>query len=79
MKQSDGGFAPSYNVQISTEASHKIVVAVGVTQAGTDYGQLIEGIDRVKANLGQAPARWSSTVDISRMRTSSRWPGGASS
>jgi transposase len=57
MKQSDGGFAPSYNVQISTEASHKIVVAVGVTQAGTDYGQLIEGIDRVKANLGQAPAQ----------------------
>jgi hypothetical protein len=55
MKQADGGFAPSYNVQISTEASHKIVVAVEVTQAGTDYGQLVDGIDRVQANLGQAP------------------------
>jgi transposase len=56
MKQPDGGFAPSYNVQISTEASHKIIVAVGVTQAGTDYDQLEDGIDRVKANTGQTPA-----------------------
>ncbi len=36
MKQSDGGFAPSYNVQICTEASNKIIVAVEATQAGTD-------------------------------------------
>jgi hypothetical protein len=57
MKQPDGGFAPSYNVQISTESSHKIVVAVDVTQAGTDYGELVEGINRVELNLGQAPAQ----------------------
>lgn len=57
MKQPDGGFAPSYNVQISTEASHKIVVAVDVTQAGTDYAQLVGGIDRVEANLGQTPTQ----------------------
>jgi len=55
MKQSDGGFAPSYNLQISTEASHGIIVAVDVTQAGNDYDQLEEGIDRVRANTGQAP------------------------
>jgi len=55
MMQSNGGFAPSYNVQISTEASNKIIVAVGVTQEGTDYNQLAEGIDRVKANTGTRP------------------------
>ena len=38
MKQSDGGFAPSYNVQVCTEASNKIIVAVETTQAGTDSG-----------------------------------------
>ncbi len=27
MKQADGGFAPSYNVQLSTEASHRIIGA----------------------------------------------------
>lgn len=55
MMQSDGGFSPSYNVQISTEASNKIIVAVGVTQEGTDYNQLAEGIDRVKANTTTTP------------------------
>jgi transposase len=57
MKQSDGGFAPSYNVQISTEASHGIIVAVDVVQAGTDYDQLLDGIERVEANTGQAPGQ----------------------
>ena len=57
MKQSDGGFAASYNVQISTEASHGIIVGVDVTQAGNDYDQLEAGIDRVKANTGQEPGQ----------------------
>jgi len=34
MKQSDGGFAPSYNVQLTTDAKEKIIVGVGVTQSG---------------------------------------------
>jgi len=55
MKQSDGGFAPSYNVQICTEASNKIIVAVETTQAGTDYNELASGIDAVQANTGQRP------------------------
>ena len=55
MKQSDGGFAPSYNVQICTEASNKIIVAVETTQAGTDYDQLVGGIEAVEANMGQTP------------------------
>jgi transposase len=57
MKQSDGGFAPSYNVQICTEASHKIIVAVETTQAGADYDQLEPGMNAVEANMGQAPAQ----------------------
>jgi transposase len=55
MKQSDGGFAPSYNVQICTEASHKIILAVETTQARTDYNELMHGIDAVDANTGQTP------------------------
>lgn len=55
MKQSNGGFAPSYNVQICTEASHKIIVAVKTTQAGTDYDELVGGIEAVEANTGQTP------------------------
>lgn len=55
MKQPDGGFAPSYNVQICTEASNKIIVGVDTTQAGTDYDELVGGIDAVEANMGQMP------------------------
>jgi len=38
MKQSNGGYAPSYNVQLSTEASHRIIVGTAVTQSRSDYG-----------------------------------------
>ncbi len=55
MKQPDGGFAPSYNVQICTDAANKIIVAVEATQAGTDYDELVHGIDAVQGNTGQTP------------------------
>jgi hypothetical protein len=55
MKQPDGGFAPSYNAQISTEASHKIIVGAGISQSGNDYGELPGGVERVEQNLGAKP------------------------
>jgi transposase len=55
MKQADGGFAPSYNVQIDTDAQSGVVVAVGVVQAGNDFEQLEPGIERVEQNLGKTP------------------------
>jgi transposase len=55
MKQPDGGFAPSYNVQIDTDAKNCVVVAVGVVQAGNDFEELEPGIDRVEENQGKTP------------------------
>jgi len=55
MKQPDGGFAPSYNVQINTDAAHGLIVAVDVTQAGNDLNELTSGVERVEENLGQPP------------------------
>jgi transposase len=57
MKQSDGGYAPGYNVQLSTEASHRIIVGADVSQSGSDYGQLIGAVAQVEANLGKKPAQ----------------------
>lgn len=51
MKQPGGGYAPSYNVQIDTDAKNGVVVAVGVVQAGNDFEQLEPGVDRVEHNL----------------------------
>lgn len=55
MKQANGGFAPSYNVQISTDAANGIIVGVDVTQAGNDCDQLLEAVDRVEGNTGKTP------------------------
>jgi hypothetical protein len=55
MKQPGGGYAPSYNVQIDTDAKNGVVVAVGVVQAGNDFEQLEPGIDRVQDHLGKTP------------------------
>ncbi len=55
MKQPGGGYAPSYNVQIDTDAKNGVVVAVAVVQAGNDFEQLEPGVDRVEHNLKQTP------------------------
>jgi transposase len=55
MKQPGGGYAPSYNVQIDTDAKNSVVVAVGVVQAGNDFEQLEPGVDRVEDNLKETP------------------------
>jgi transposase/microcompartment protein CcmL/EutN len=57
MKQSDGGYAPSYNVQLSTEASHRIIVGAEVSQSGSDFVHLIGAVAQVKQNLGRKPAQ----------------------
>jgi transposase len=55
MKQPGGGYAPSYNVQIDTDAKNGVVVGVGVVQAGNDFEQLEPGVDRVQHNLKETP------------------------
>ncbi len=55
MKQGDGGFAPSYNVQVSTDAAQGIIVGVGVSQSGSDQGQLVPALEKVEENLERRP------------------------
>jgi transposase len=55
MKQSDGGYAPGYNVQISTDAQNNVIVGVGVSQAGGDYGELVPAVDRIEENMDRPP------------------------
>lgn len=57
MKQSDGGYAPSYNVQLSTEASHRIIVGAQASQSGSDFVHLIGAVAQVQQNLGHKPAQ----------------------
>lgn len=55
MKQSGGGYAPSHNLQISTDAAHSLIVGVSVTQSANDEGQLPRALEEVERNLGRLP------------------------
>lgn len=55
MKMPEGGFAPAYNAQLSTDAANGIIVGVGVTQSGSDSAELPAAVDRIEANTGKTP------------------------
>jgi transposase len=57
MKRNGGGFEPSYNVQISTDAAAGVIIGVDVTQSGADAPHLEPAIQRLKRTFGQAPGQ----------------------
>jgi len=57
MKMADGGFRPAYNVQVASVAGEQIVVAVEVTNAGSDRGLMRPMLERLQARTGQVPQR----------------------
>jgi hypothetical protein len=57
MKQSNGGYGPAYNVQLSTDAAQGIIVGMDVSQSASDYGELAGAVERVEENLGRKPGQ----------------------
>ncbi len=57
MKQNDGGFAPSYNVQFITDAKQTVIVGMEVTQQGSDAEPLQPAMERLQQEAGQAPGQ----------------------
>jgi hypothetical protein len=55
MKQGNGGYGPSYNVQISTDAKEGIIVGVGVCQSASDYNELEKAVDEIERTMKQTP------------------------
>ena len=55
MKRPGGGFEPSYNVQVSTDAAHGIVIGLEVNQSGADSPHLLKALERVEQNFGKLP------------------------
>jgi hypothetical protein len=55
MKQAEGGTAPSYNIQISTDAAHGLIVDIEATQAGSDFQQLTPAVQRIEQSMQGAP------------------------
>ena len=57
MKHGDGGYAPSYNAQVTTDTTAGMIVGVGLTDEASDYGQLVPSIERVEAQAGKRPGQ----------------------
>jgi len=57
MKQSDDGYAPSYNLQVSTDSAFGVIVALGVSQRPEDCHELLPALERIEENAGKAPVQ----------------------
>jgi len=55
MKMPDGGYRPGYNVQAATSTADGVIIAVDVTNQGTDGGLMGQMIDRIKSSYGRSP------------------------
>ncbi len=56
MKSKDG-YVQAYNAQAAVDAAGQIIVAHGLTQNGSDQGQLAIMTDNIEKNLGHKPAQ----------------------
>lgn len=57
MKHGDQSFGPAYNVQVTTDAKHKVIVAMDVTQNSSDASALMPALDQVQQRTGQLPEK----------------------
>jgi len=55
MKHGDNAILPSYNVQLSTESSNKIIVGMHLSQCSSDAQSLEPAVDEIEANMGRCP------------------------
>jgi transposase len=57
MHHRDGAYAPSYNVQLSTDSKQKVIVSVEVTTSGNDNdAQHLSGaLEQIQERLGELP------------------------
>lgn len=55
MKMGDGGFRPAFNVQFTVDTDTRVIAEVGVTNSGSDQGQLEGQLDAIQARHGRLP------------------------
>lgn len=55
MGQSDGGYVPSYNVQISTDAHKKAIIGVTISASPADQTLLPAALDEIETTTGCIP------------------------
>jgi hypothetical protein len=56
MKMGDGGFRPAYNCQFAVDTETQIVVGVGLSNSGSDQGQMVPMIKQLEQRYGKIPS-----------------------
>ena len=55
MRLGDHGVAPAYNVQFATDAQHKLIIDVEVSQQPSDAHHLVPALERIQKEQGRYP------------------------
>ena len=58
MRMADGGYRPAYNMQFAVDVDTTAIVGVGVTNGGTDMGQIQPMLEEVERRTGETPEDW---------------------
>jgi transposase len=58
MRMADGGYRPAFNMQFAVDTDTRAIVGVGVTNSGSDMGQIQPMIEEVERRLDKTPKEW---------------------
>jgi len=58
MRMADNGFRPAFNMQLAVDADTRAIVGVGMTNSGSDMGQITPMVEDVERRTGKKPKEW---------------------
>lgn len=58
MRMADGGYRPAYNMQFAVDTETRAIVGVGVTNSGSDMGQIEPMLEEVQRRTDKSPREW---------------------
>ena len=58
MRMADGGYRPAFNMQFAVDTDTRAIVGIGVTNSGSDAGQITPMIEEVERRTDQTPREW---------------------
>lgn len=58
MRMADNGYRPAFNVQLAVDTDTRAIVGVGVTNSGSDMGQITPMLEEVERRSGKKPKEW---------------------
>lgn len=69
MRTGDHGVAPSYNVQVTTDAAHGIIIGVEASKSPSDAENLIPALEQVHEDFGAYPEQVIADGDYTNRKT----------